>query len=113
MYAAITIAHWFFEHFIQQMKKLDKSDEPSNTDILRSWLARNVGANGGAIFKKNDIRKFCPNKLRSKQALDAALSDLILRGCVSIYKQNRTTLVRYHMGILTSPINTTLDDFTF
>ena len=114
MYAAITIAHWFFEHFIQQMKKLDKSDEPSNADILRSWLARNVGANGGAIFKKNDIRKFCPNKLRSKQALDAALSDLIMRGCVSIYKQNRTTLVHYHMGSLIPPTNTTLGgDFYF
>jgi len=93
MYAAIAVAHWYFGHFIQQMKRLDKQEEPSNADRLLSWLIENIGANGGAVYKKNDIRQYCPNKLRSKHLLDAALRELEMRGCVVIYKKNRTTCV--------------------
>lgn len=104
MYAAIAIANWYFDHFIQQMKMLDKQEEPSNAALLLEWLSKNMGLNGGAVYKKNDILKFGPSKLRNKRTLDAALHELIVRGCVTIYKNNRTTMVYFMGGLSRLPV---------
>ncbi len=112
MYAAIAVAHWYFDHFIKQMKMLDKQVEPSNADLLLAWLARNVGLNSRAL-KKNDIRQFGPNKLRHKHSLDAALTELIMRGCIVVYKVNRTTMVYLNGGVLNQSMYNSSENFNF
>ena len=99
MYAAIALASWYFDHFIQQMKQLDKQDSPSNAMILLTWLSNNTISNGGPVYRKNDILKFGPCKLRSKKKLDEALHELVVRGNVLVGKINRTTFVEYKCGV--------------
>lgn len=71
-----------------------ESQDEVNADILIDWLYSDRGFRKYGDIKKNHIRQYGPNLLRSKEALDSALSILEGRGKIEIiYREGGTCYV--------------------
>ena len=95
MYAAITIANWYFDSFIYLMSKNCIPEEIRFADLLDGWLNQRMHDYPNFIFQKNHIQKFGPNSVRSKCSLEKALDILFKRGKINIFKQGKTNYVQY------------------
>jgi hypothetical protein len=95
MYAAIEIAHWYFDSFIYLMNKNCIPDEFKLADLLDNWLSQRIHNYPRFILPKNHLLKFGPNCVRSKSSLEKALSVLFQRGRVSIFKGGKTIYIQY------------------
>jgi len=70
------ICEWYADEFKENFAKPEIPIEELDAKELERWLQRHVQETGNYFIRKNDIRKFGPNSLRSKERLDAALDFL-------------------------------------
>lgn len=95
MYAAIQLANYFLDSFIQLMADDALPEEMEDAQQLESWLQTNHLKFVFGGMPKNYIRQYGPNRLRSRERLNRALDDLRLKNKILIYKQGKTTYVNY------------------
>ncbi|HIC8861683.1 TPA: YfjI family protein [Aeromonas hydrophila] len=95
MYAAIQLANYFLDSFIQLMADDALPEEMEDAQQLESWLQTNHSKFVFGGMPKNYIRQYGPNRLRSRERLNRALDDLLLKKKILIYKQGKTTYINY------------------
>lgn len=95
MYAAIRIANYYLESFIQIMADNSLPEEVEDVLKLRAWLKNNHHRFDYSMMQKNYIRQNGPNSLRNKGRLDRALNNLERNGEISMRKISKTMFVTY------------------
>jgi hypothetical protein len=98
MYAAIRLADYYLHSFIQLMVDDSLPEEMEDELLLDNWLQDKHGQFMFYSIPKNNLLKFGPNRLRNRERLNRALSNLERKGKVRIYKQVKTIYVNYISG---------------
>jgi hypothetical protein len=95
MHAAIQLAEYYLNSFIELMMEDSLPEETEDTLLLDNWLQANRHRFNFGGIPKNHILKYGPNRLRGRERLNRALDNLWLKGQVNTYKKDRTTYVNY------------------
>ncbi|UNP87527.1 DUF3987 domain-containing protein [Aeromonas encheleia] len=95
MYAAIQLANYYLDSFIDLMADDALPEEMEDALLLESWLQANHWQFKFHSIPKNHLLKYGPNRLRSRERLNRALDNLWFKSKVSTYKKGRTTYVNY------------------
>ncbi|MGU5760180.1 YfjI family protein [Aeromonas hydrophila] len=95
MYTAIKLASYYLDSFIHLMADDALPEYMEDMVLLETWLQNNHWRFDFRGIPKNYLLKYGPNRLRSRERLNRALDNLLIKGKVSSYKQGRTTYVNY------------------
>ena len=95
MHAAILLASYYLDSFIHLMADDALPEEMEDVVLLETWLQANRHRVYFRGIPKNYLLKYGPNRLRSRERLNRALDNLLIKGKVSCYKQGRTTYVNF------------------
>ncbi|ENC6658119.1 DUF3987 domain-containing protein [Aeromonas hydrophila] len=95
MHTAIKLASYYLDSFIHLMADDALPEDMEDMVQLETWLQNNHWRFDFRGIPKNYLLKYGPNRLRSRERLNRALDNLLIKGKVSSYKQGRTTYVNY------------------
>lgn len=95
MHAAIQLASYYLDSFINLMADDALPEEMEDMVLLEAWLQANHRRFDFRGIPKNHLLKYGPNRLRSRERLNRALDNLLIKGKVSSYKQGRTTYINF------------------
>lgn len=96
MIAAVEIMKWHIDEATEILSPHKQIPvEFRDAELLEKWLVKKYNWNYKEWIKKNDILKIGPNTLRSKAKLDAAINTLYHQQKILIWKQNKTTYIKY------------------
>ncbi|WDA22742.1 YfjI family protein [Aeromonas hydrophila] len=95
MHTAIKLASYYLDSFIHLMADDALPEDMEDMVLLETWLQNNHWRFDFRGIPKNYLLKYGPNRLRSRERLNRALDNLLIKGKVSSYKQGRTTYVNY------------------
>ncbi|MGR1200654.1 YfjI family protein [Aeromonas hydrophila] len=95
MHTAIKLASYYLDSFIHLMADDALPEDMEDMVLLETWLQNNHWRFDFRGIPKNHLLKYGPNRLRSRERLNRALDNLLIKGKVSSYKQGRTTYVNY------------------
>ncbi|HHQ4530560.1 TPA: YfjI family protein [Aeromonas hydrophila] len=95
MHTAIKLASYYLDSFIHLMADDVLPEDMEDMVLLETWLQNNYWRFDFRGIPKNYLLKYGPNRLRSRERLNRALDNLLIKGKLSSYKQGRTTYVNY------------------
>ncbi|MCJ2366581.1 YfjI family protein [Aeromonas dhakensis] len=95
MHTAIKLASYYLDSFIHLMADDALPEDMEDMVLLEAWLQNNHWRFDFRGIPKNYLLKYGPNRLRSRERLNRALDNLLIKGKLSSYKQGRTTYVNY------------------
>ncbi|HHQ4758153.1 TPA: YfjI family protein [Aeromonas hydrophila] len=95
MHTAIKLASYYLDSFIHLMADDALPEDMEDMVLLETWLQNNYWRIDFRGIPKNYLLKYGPNRLRSRERLNRALDNLLIKGKLSSYKQGRTTYVNY------------------
>lgn len=73
---AIDIMYWYADEFVRLFAADHVPEDVRDAEMLSDWLVKLYQVRGWICIKKNYIRQYGPNSLRSRDRMDAALDVL-------------------------------------